>query len=341
MVGGYWENPISAERHPEKTLPRQRLKWIFSLLKLIIGLGLILLLIVSGRLNLGVIFIAYRHPVYFIAGILCCIAAFLIPIYRWLILARIQQLPIGGFDALRFTMIGYFFNTFIPGSSGGDIVRAAYTIKSCSEKKPHVLTIAIADRALGLHALLVIAAAAMLMQPALVSHVPGFQQWAGIIAGLIIAGIVLPFWFLRNGANSLLIRLCGKTFGGAEAWHNALQLYRQQPGMVCLAYLCSVANVMLNIFLIHYMMRASGANPSVFESLVVAPLVILANTLPLTPGGLGIAEAASASLYLLVGQAGGANGMLLARLIIIMCSLMGLPFFLLNKSSSRTLVKLS
>jgi uncharacterized protein (TIRG00374 family) len=109
--------------------------------------------------------------------------------------------------------------------------------------------------------------------------------------------------------------------------------------MVCLAYLCSVANVMFSIFLIHFMMLAGGANPGVLESLVVAPLVILVNSLPITPGGLGIAEAASASLYNLVGQAGGANGMMLARLIIIMFSLMGLPFFLLNKSSSHTLVK--
>ena len=333
------ENPISTGRYPEKNRPRQRRNRIFTLLKIAIGMGLIILLIISGRLNLGVIFVVYRHPAYLIAGILCCIGAFLLPIYRWWILARIQKLPIDGFDALRLTMIGYFFNTFIPGSSGGDIIRAAYTIKSCSEKKPHVVTVAFADRALGLHALLIISAAALLLQPALFSHVPGIQRWTGMITGLIIAGIVLPFWFSRKGADSAVIRLCGKMVGGAEAWHNSLQLYRQQPGMVCLAYLCSVANVMLSMFLIHFMMLASGANPDVLESLVVAPLVILVNSLPITPGGLGIAEAASASLYNLVGQAGGANGMMLARLIIIMFSLMGLPFFLLSRSSSRTLVK--
>jgi len=236
-------------------------------------------------------------------------------------------------------MSGYFFNTFIPGSSGGDIIRAAYTIKSCSEKKPHVVTVAFADRALGLHALLIISAAALLLQPGFFSHVPGIQRWTGMITGLIIAGIVLPLWFLRKSADSAVIRLCGKMVGGAEAWHNSLQLYRQQPGMVCLAYLCSVANVVLSVFLIHFMMLASGATPDFLESLVVAPLVILANSLPITPGGLGVAEAASASLYNLVGQAGGANGMVLARIIIILCSLMGLPFFLLNKSSLRTPVK--
>jgi hypothetical protein len=338
MVADYNVRQVATKSAIVKTSPGQKFKWVFLLLKLIFGLGLITLLIVSGRLNLYVVFNAYKNPAYFLAGILCYSGAFLVSIYRWWILVRIQLLPIAGFDALRFTMIGYFFNTFIPGSSGGDIIRAAYTIKSCSEKKPNVLTSAFADRALGLHALLVVSAAAMLMNPAILSHVQGFQRWAGMITCLIIAGIVLPCWFLRKGADAVVIRLCGKIVGGAEAWHNALQLYRQQPGMVCLAYLCSVANVMLNIFLIHFMMLASGANPGVVESLVVAPLVILANSLPITPGGLGVAEAASASLYSSVGQAGGANGMILARLIIIMCSLAGLPFFLLNKSSSRTSV---
>lgn len=38
---------------------------------------------------------------------------------------------------------------------------------------------------------------------------------------------------------------------------------------------------------------------------------IIANTLLCTLGGIGIAEGDSAGLYAFVGQAGGANGMLL------------------------------
>ena len=39
----------------------------------------------------------------------------------------------------------------------------------------------------------------------------------------------------------------------------------------------------------------------------------------------------SAGLYALVGQAGGANGMLLTRLFIVIHALLGFPFFLINK----------
>lgn len=44
---------------------------------------------------------------------------------------------------------------------------------------------------------------------------------------------------------------------------------------------------------------------------------MLTNTLPVTPGGIGIAEGASVGLYALIGQAGGANGMLLTRFFIV------------------------
>jgi len=62
---------------------------------------------------------------------------------------------------------------------------------------------------------------------------------------------------------------------------------------------------------------------------------MLANTLPITPGGIGIAEGASAGLYALVGQAGGANGMLLTRLFIVIHALMGFPFFVFNRLEKR------
>ena len=75
----------------------------------------------------------------------------------------------------------------------------------------------------------------------------------------------------------------------------------------------------------------SRIKPDSYGNIAVAPLVILANTLPVTPGGVGIAEGASAGLYALVGQAGGANGMLLTRLFIVIHALMGFPFFLFNR----------
>jgi len=316
------------------TIEAARSNWqhrLITALKFLAGSGLIIFLFVSGNLNFADILSSYRNPPALIAGILCCTAAFIIPIFRWWILARIQMLPVSGFEAFRLTMIGYFFNTFIPGSSGGDIVRAVYTVRACPERKAQALTVAFADRGLGLHALLLVSAAAFFIKPTLFDNAPHLKPWLTLISGMLIAGIVIPVFMLWERTNRFLVSLCGRMVGGADAWREALQLYRQQPAMVCLAYLCSIGNVVFNVLMIHFMMLAVGSTPELIESLVIAPLVILANAIPITPGGIGIAEAASAGLYTIVGQAGGANGMLLTRFVVIIHSMIGFPFFLLGK----------
>ena len=300
-------------------------------LKILIATGLIIFLFASERLNFAVILNAYKYPYYLFSGALCCTLAMVTPIFRWWILARVQKLPLGTFDALRLTMIGYFFNMFIPGGAGGDVVRAAYTVRDCKERRAQALTIAFVDRGLGLHALLLLGFSIILIQPALFNNHPNLKPWLLLIVVMLIIGTIAPLLLVWERTNGLLMRLCGRVIGGADAWHEAMKLYRERPGMLFIAYFFSAGSAIFNVLAIHFMMLAVGSNPTIVESIAVAPLVILANTLPFTPGGVGVAEGASAGLYALVGQAGGANGMLLARFFIILHALIGFPFFFLNK----------
>jgi len=305
-------------------------RFIFAL-KILIATGLITSLFIFGKLNFAVILYSYKYPVYLFSGVLCCFLAMITPIFRWWILSRMQKLPMGAFAALRLTMIGYFFNLFIPGGSGGDVVRAAYTVRDCSERRAQALTIAFIDRGLGLHALLLLAVSIFFIQPMLLNHHPSLEPWILLISGMLLIGTIAPLFMIWDKTNSFMIRLLGRIIGGADAWHEAMTLYRGQLGMICIAYFFSICSAIFNVFAIHLMMLAVGSTPTTIESFIVAPLVILANTLPFSPGGIGVAEGASAGLYALLGQAGGANGMLLARFFIVMFALLGLPFFLINK----------
>ena len=121
--------------------------------------------------------------------------------------SRIQMLPVGGLEALRLTMIGYFFNTFIPGSSGGDIIRAVYAVRACPERKAHALTIAFADRGIGLHAIELVAVAAFFMKPGLFDSAPSLQPWLMLIVALLIAGAVIPLFLVRERTNGIFVRL--------------------------------------------------------------------------------------------------------------------------------------
>jgi hypothetical protein len=317
-------------------IPNQWRSKIVAGLKLLLGSVLILMLIVSGQLDFSVFSKAFHKLPVFFAGFLCCTAAFIIPVFRWWILSRIQLISIGISEALRLTMIGYFFNTFMPSSSGGDIVRAAYAMHYYPTRKTHVLTIAFADRLLGIHALLLVSTVFLGLNSNLLSHEPALWLWLIFMVVLLIVGITGPILFVWPRTSGFIIRLCGRAVGGANAWQEVVLLYHRQPVMLVLSYLCSIGNVVCNVVLIHFMMVTCGSSPKIGESLAVVPLIILANALPITPGGIGVAEAASAGFYNLIGQTGGANGMLLARFVIIMHSMAGLPFFLFNKKHPVT-----
>jgi uncharacterized membrane protein YbhN (UPF0104 family) len=61
---------------------------------------------------------------------------------------------------------------------------------------------------------------------------------------------------------------------------------------------------------------------------ILIPLGFLANVLPVTPGGLGIGEAAFNKLFEMAGLTGGAEALLGWRMLTILISMIGLVFYL-------------
>ena len=64
-------------------------------------------------------------------------------------LVRAQDLPFTLPNAMRLGLVAFFFNAFLPGSIGGDIVKAAFLAKEQSRRTVAVATVII-DRAVGL-----------------------------------------------------------------------------------------------------------------------------------------------------------------------------------------------
>ena len=75
---------------------------------------------------------------------------------------------------------------------------------------------------------------------------------------------------------------------------------------------------------------AMSMNPSgpVGEMILLIPLGMLANALPLSPGGIGVGEAAFEALFRLAGLTGGAEVLLGWRVLTFLVGLIGLGFYL-------------
>src|SRR5260370_26413983 len=72
---------------------------------------------------------ALKKPIHwlpFLCAGLCCLTSMLLTFLRWFILVRAQDLPFTVPNAIRLGLIGYYLNTFLPGSVGGDIIKATF-----------------------------------------------------------------------------------------------------------------------------------------------------------------------------------------------------------------------
>src|SRR5207248_3005242 len=70
----------------------------------------------------------------------------LITFYRWYILVRALDLPFRLRDALRLGLIGCYFNAYLPGSVGGDILKAAFIAREKPGRRTAAVATVLMDR---------------------------------------------------------------------------------------------------------------------------------------------------------------------------------------------------
>ena len=59
-----------------------------------------------------------------------------IQLYRWYLLVRAVDLPFTKWNALRLGLVGYFYNSFLPGAIGGDAVKMWVHRQGSSDAPP-------------------------------------------------------------------------------------------------------------------------------------------------------------------------------------------------------------
>ena len=246
-----------------------------------------------------------------------------ITLIRWYMLVRAQDLPFTILGAVRLGTLGFLCNAFLPGSVGGDFIKAAALAREQSRRTVAVATV-IMDRALSLWGLILLVA------------VVGTPCWflglldsnaiapseAIIITADIIVGATIVLWFAMgffsperaaNFAGTLQrVPKIGESL--SEFWL-AVWLYRNRPATMALAIgLSTVSNICDILVFNCYVLslwdgRAGNPLPGLAEHFLLVPVGLVVSGVPLFPGGAGIGEAGFGGLYGLFGSA-AANGVL-------------------------------
>lgn len=235
-----------------------------------------------------------------------------VQIYRWYLLVRALDLPFTVRNAYRLGLVGIFYNTFIPGSIGGDVVKAYFIAHAHPERKTRAVASVIADRALGLFGLIlfvaVLGSIAWATGDARIVNNPDLQ-WIVKVMAAVAGGSVLGFLLLGLLPLRRVERFSGRLKSVpkigtslSELW-GVVWMYRQRMRVVLFGVALSAAAHFSMVFAFHSAARVfPPANPvvelaSLSEHMVIAPIGFIAQAIPITPGGVGVAEGVFAWLY--------------------------------------------
>ena len=221
-------------------------------------------------------------------------------------------------------MIGTFFSTFLPGSVGGDVVRAAFLAKEQKNRRTVAVATVLMDRAIALWGLIWFVAllgGAFWMAGMLDGKSEGpaklIVKTAGIIVG-VTGSIWVGLGFLPARRAEIfagrLSRIPRVGAAVAELWR-AVWIYRLRPKSILLTLVLSwighVGFVTSFYCFARTLWDGSPDNPlpTLTQHFLIVPIGLIIEAAPLFPGGAGIGEAGYGALYGWFGSA-AANGVL-------------------------------
>jgi len=262
---------------------------------------------------------------------------------RWRLLLAVQGIHITFWESLRLTYIGWFFNNWLPGATGGDFVKAYY-IGIQAHHKPEAVTVVFLDRFLGLVSVCLIGAMAVTL-----SLTDPHVRVAQVVMGTFMAAVILGttvFYSRRLRAllrvDRLIARLpVARTVAKVD---RALFVYRYHKRKVATAVLYSWGTQVGSILAMWWVATGLGSRADWYHYFLNMPVVWIGWSLVPVPGGFGVAESLMQHLF---GPAvlGGASplpvaeaatlalAMMLAyRLVQLAVSLPGAVFYLARRT---------
>ncbi|MFK7990711.1 MAG: lysylphosphatidylglycerol synthase transmembrane domain-containing protein [Sandaracinaceae bacterium] len=188
--------------------------------------------------------------------------------------------------------IGFFYNSFLPGGVGGDVVRGIVTRQSFGERGATAsMTVVLVERVLGLSGLLLIVGASAVLRP-----VEGTEAvFPYSLVGLFIAACAVT-------AVAIGRRLSPHLPGRLSTLAASLPVIERWPpffGALGISLITQTLVALTGYCLLHAIDPAVG----ITDALLVVPLAMAAAFFPLSVGGAGAREAA------FVGLCGVAFGM--------------------------------
>jgi uncharacterized protein (TIRG00374 family) len=222
-------------------------------------------------------------------------------------------------DVLELTMIGYFFNSFMPGSVGGDLIKAWYAAGQEPRRKTKAVFTVLLDRVIGLWIIVAFAAATLVLNSSLLSARTELRLLAYAVfaftAGTALVGLL--FFASAKWEPTWVGKIWGLVRRSARLGNllDSALVYRHAIPTIAFALVLSSASILANILLFKIQGNALGISLSLTQYFFVVPIALVVSAIPVLPGGLGVGQVAFYTLFQWVGASDPGQGGTLCTLI--------------------------
>lgn len=241
--------------------------------------------------------------------------------FRMKLIIGAQGIKLTFREALSLTLIGYFFNNFLPTAIGGDVVKAHYLSKHSGDTAGSYTSVFV-DRAVGLVTMIFMAFAALVLVGTNI-----VDRNLAITIYIITAVSVLGIIFLANKKFakrfSGLIVLIKPIEAQLRNLYESTNKYRHRAGLM-IATLCISVISQLFYFTSYGILALSiGSMIPVIDLLLKMPIVGMMSLLP-SINGLGVREGSMVVLFgPLVGKENALAISILMIMILLITSVIG------------------
>lgn len=261
--------------------------------------------------TLGVLYLVFRDPAkraemaeligranrwWLLAGFLLYGSVEIVSGYRWHLLLRVQGINLGSARLVALVLIGLFFNFFIPGGTGGDVVKIYYLLKETPGQRVIALLSVIVDRIAGVVALGLIAIYFGITRWHWLTDSPETARYAipGLIAlGSSLAGLHFTYIITRhNLIHKLPARLPGrdKLAELASAYNLYGKAWRTSLAALGISLAAHVGYFGVFYCAAQSFRQPGLPTPTLADLSAIMPIVNTITALPISLGGIGVRE---------------------------------------------------
>ncbi|MCQ9208673.1 MAG: flippase-like domain-containing protein, partial [Omnitrophica bacterium] len=196
-------------------------------------------------------------------------------------------------DLYSLTLIGYFFNNFMPTSIGGDLVKGYYISKNIKSKLFSYASVFV-DRAVGMLSLIFIASVALIITGEDIKH--RFIFWTiGLLLLFCLVGILvlLNKKLLKKISTSLgLVRLLSllKLDSLTQKAYDAMNIYTNHKRKIFKMFVLSVVAQVVSFCTVYLLAISLGVHIPFIKIMLIMPIIAILLMLPITFNGLGLRE---------------------------------------------------